>query len=149
MQAGLHNDFLMTQAAEVRVRDSILKWYLKLFTNGKLLVASFVAIFFLYRVMAINTPGERVRRLSTLPRDNHVSVDPCAGYSQCSPMLEYGQWEGARWNSVVCIPGYYQSKEYGTHICLYLSLCQECHHVTVVICHAAVPLLSHCHSFNI
>ena len=59
---GVRNEFLMDQAAEIRARDTILKWYLKLFSNGKLLVVSFVAIFFLYRVIAINVPGEWVRR---------------------------------------------------------------------------------------
>ena len=60
MQSGVRNEFLMAQAAEERARANILVCYLKLFTHGKLLVAAFVAVFFLCRVWTINMPGEWV-----------------------------------------------------------------------------------------
>lgn len=60
MQSGVRNEFLMVQAAEERIRDNILVCYLKGFTYGKFLVAAFVAVFFLCRVLAINMPGEWV-----------------------------------------------------------------------------------------
>ena len=54
----IRNEFLMAQAAEERIRDSVLTCYLKMFTYGKLLVAAVIAVFFINRVLVINNPGE-------------------------------------------------------------------------------------------
>ena len=54
---GVSNEFLMVRATEERVRDILLTWYLKVLNYGKLLVAAFVGVFFVSRVLAINTPS--------------------------------------------------------------------------------------------
>lgn len=58
MQQEVGNEFLMGRAAEERVRDNVLTCYLKVLNYGKLLVAAFVAVFFVSRLLAINAPGE-------------------------------------------------------------------------------------------